>query len=130
MINFFNPLATAIYTGKRLPTKTVALWRGLEHNVKKTVKAIEKLEQLFSPASVAVIDASDSFDKLGYYVVKSLVKGGYGGTIYPVNPKTERLWGIRAFSSMKDIPGDVDLAVIVVPLLRSRGRSRNSDKRW
>ncbi|HOE17620.1 MAG TPA: CoA-binding protein [Syntrophorhabdaceae bacterium] len=75
----------------------------------------EKLRQLFSPRSVAVIGASDSFDKLGYHVMKSLVKGGYGGAIYPVNPKAERLWGIRAFPSLKDIPGEVDLAVIVVP---------------
>ncbi len=75
----------------------------------------EKLKWLFSPGSVAVIGASDSFDKLGYHVMKSLVKGGYRGAIYPVNPKAEKLWGISSYPSLKDIPGEVDLAVIVVP---------------
>ncbi len=75
----------------------------------------EKLKRLFSPGSVAVIGASDSFDKLGYHVMKSLVKGNYRGAIYPVNPKAEKLWGIRTYPSLKDIPGEVDLAVIVVP---------------
>jgi acetyl-CoA synthetase (ADP-forming) len=75
----------------------------------------EKLKRLFSPGSVAVIGASDSFDKLGYHVMKSLVKGNYRGEIYPVNPKAEKLWGIKAYPSLKDIPGEVDLAVIVVP---------------
>jgi len=40
---------------------------------------IERLKKLFSPESVAVIGASDSFEKLGYHVMKSLVKGGYRG---------------------------------------------------
>jgi len=75
----------------------------------------EKLKWLFSPGSVAVIGASDSFDKLGYHVMKSLVKGKYRGAIYPVNPKAEKLWGISSYPSLKDIPGEVDLAVIVVP---------------
>lgn len=75
----------------------------------------EKLKWLFSPGSVAVIGASDSFDKLGYHVMKSLVKGGYRGAIFPVNPKAEKLWGISSYPSLKDIPGEVDLAVIVVP---------------
>lgn len=75
----------------------------------------EKLKKLFSPDSVAVIGASDSFDKLGYHVMKSLVKGNYRGAIYPVNPKAEKLWDIRTYPSLKDIPGEVDLAVIVVP---------------
>lgn len=47
--------------------------------------------------------------------MKSLVKGKYGGGIYPVNPKAEKLWGIRTYPSLRDIPGEVDLAVIVVP---------------
>jgi acyl-CoA synthetase (NDP forming) len=69
---------------------------------------------LFSPGSVAVIGASNSFDKLGYHVMKSLV-GRYAGSIYPVNPKGEKVWGIDSYRAIGEVPGDVDLAVIVVP---------------
>ena len=74
----------------------------------------EKLKHLFSPESIAVIGASNSFDKLGYHVMKSLV-GNYRGKIFPVNPKGEKIWGIDSYPSLKEIPEPVDLAVIVVP---------------
>jgi acyl-CoA synthetase (NDP forming) len=74
----------------------------------------EKLDRLFSPGSVAVIGASNSFDKLGYHVMKSLV-GNYRGRIFPVNPKGDEVWGLTSYPSLKAIPGAVDLAVIAVP---------------
>ncbi len=74
----------------------------------------EKLKNLFYPESVAVIGASNSFDKLGYHVMKSLA-GNYAGRIYPINPKGEKVWGLDSFTSIGLVPGDVDLAVIVVP---------------
>ncbi|MDD3846446.1 MAG: CoA-binding protein [Syntrophorhabdaceae bacterium] len=74
----------------------------------------ERLTRLFSPASVAVIGASNSFDKLGYHVMKSLV-GNYRGKIFPINPKGEKIWGLISYPSLEAIPGEVDLAVIAVP---------------
>ncbi len=74
----------------------------------------EKLARLFSPGSVAVIGASNSFDKLGYHVMKSLV-GNYGGRILPVNPKGGKVWDLISYPSLEAIPGGVDLAVIAVP---------------
>jgi len=74
----------------------------------------EKMKKLFSPQSIAVIGASNSFDKLGYHVMKSLV-GNYGGKILPVNPRGEKIWGMNSYPSLKKIPEEVDLAVIVVP---------------
>ena len=74
----------------------------------------QKLTQLFSPESVAVIGASNSFNKLGYHVMKSLVSN-YQGKIFPVNSKCEKIWGLDSYSSLEEIPGDVDLAVIAVP---------------
>ncbi|HOP84987.1 MAG TPA: CoA-binding protein [Syntrophorhabdaceae bacterium] len=75
----------------------------------------EKLKRLFSPNSIAVIGASDSFDKLGYHVMKSLVKGNCKSPIYPVNPNGQNIWGIKTYPSLTSIPYPVDLAVIVVP---------------
>jgi acyl-CoA synthetase (NDP forming) len=74
----------------------------------------QKLTQLFSPDSVAVIGASNSFDKLGYHVMKSLA-GNYQGKIFPINPKGEKIWDLDSYPSLEAIPGNVDLAVIVVP---------------
>ena len=74
----------------------------------------EKLKHLFYPASVAVIGASDNFDKLGYHVMKSLV-GSPSVRIYPVNPKAAKIWDIEAYPFLDDISGEVDLAVVVVP---------------
>jgi acyl-CoA synthetase (NDP forming) len=74
----------------------------------------EKLKHLFSPESIAVIGASNSFDKLGYHVMKSLV-GNYRGKIFPINPKGEKIWGIDSYPSLKEVSERIDLAVIVVP---------------
>jgi acetyl-CoA synthetase (ADP-forming) len=76
---------------------------------------LEKLPRLFYPSSVAVIGASDNFDKLGYHVMKSLVEGNYQGQIYPINPRGGEIWGIRAYASLGDVPAEVELAVIAVP---------------
>ena len=75
------------------------------------------LEEFFNPKAVAVIGASTSPDKLGYAVVENLVDGGYVdvGKIYPINPKADEILGQRAYPSVIDVPGDIDLAVIVIP---------------
>jgi acetyltransferase len=73
------------------------------------------LESFFEPKSVAVIGASREEGKVGHDVLKNLIQYKFAGDIYPVNPKAEEVLGLRCFPSVKDIPGDVDLAVIVIP---------------
>ncbi len=75
----------------------------------------EPLSKLFRPASIAVIGASRDPDKLGYAVLKNLKEGGFPGPLYPVNPKADQVMGLPALASVLDIPGPVDLAVIVIP---------------
>jgi acetyl coenzyme A synthetase (ADP forming)-like protein len=67
------------------------------------------------PRAVAVIGASNEDGKIGNSVMKNLVNGGYQGDIYPVNPKGGEVLGLKAFPSITDIPGDVDVAVFAVP---------------
>jgi len=76
---------------------------------------LEKLPRLFSPSSVAIIGASDNFAKLGYHVMKSLVEGKYQGGVYPINPRRQEIWGMRAYPSLEDVPTEVELAIIAVP---------------
>lgn len=65
--------------------------------------------------SIAVIGASRYKEKLGYWVLKNIISGGFEGKIYPVNPKAKKIQNLPSYSSVKEIPGNVDLAVIIVP---------------
>lgn len=73
------------------------------------------LETLFRPESIAVIGASRSPGTIGYQIVDNLVRHGYKGVIYPVNPNARAIHSIPAYPSVSDVPGTVDLAVVVVP---------------
>lgn len=81
----------------------------------------KNMTRMFNPASVAVVGASDNSGKLGYHVMKSLVRGGYGGRILPVNPTSREIFGIGAHPSISDVAGAIDLAVVVVPAGRVAG---------
>ena len=74
----------------------------------------QKLSTLFSPRSVAVIGASRDPTSVGYAILKNIVVGGFQGEVYPVNPKTEEISGLRCYPSVAVVPGEVDLAMIVV----------------
>ena len=73
------------------------------------------IKPLMEPESVAVVGASRNPAKLGAIVLRNLVSLGFNGRIYPVNPNANEIMGFKAYSSIKDIPDNVDLAVIVVP---------------
>src|SRR5499427_6874321 len=73
------------------------------------------LERFFTPASVAVIGASDREGSVGATVVANLVQGSYKGRVYPVNRKYSTVFGVRCYSSQKNLPEPIDLAVIVTP---------------
>jgi acetyl coenzyme A synthetase (ADP forming)-like protein len=73
------------------------------------------LESLFNPQSVAVVGASANPEKLGYNVLDNIIKYNYQGQIYPINPKEKEILGHTCYSRVTDVPGPVDLVVIVVP---------------
>jgi acetyl coenzyme A synthetase (ADP forming)-like protein len=73
------------------------------------------MDRLMNPRSVAVIGASDQAGKIGNSVMKNLINGGYAGEIHPINPKADTIMDRKAFASVGDVPGDVDVAVFAVP---------------
>lgn len=76
------------------------------------------LEAFFEPKAIAVIGASTSPEKLGHAVLDNLVNGGYSDTdnrVYPINPGADSILGLKAYPSVKDVDGPIDLAVIVIP---------------
>ncbi|MFO0793358.1 MAG: acetate--CoA ligase family protein [Candidatus Brocadiaceae bacterium] len=75
------------------------------------------LEHFFSPQSVAVIGASREEGKIGHDLFKNLIIHGYKGRIYPVNPKTNTILGIKTYASLTEINDSIDLAVIIVPAI-------------
>ncbi|RLE59820.1 MAG: acetyl CoA synthetase, partial [Thermoprotei archaeon] len=76
----------------------------------------EQISPILRPNSVAVIGASRSPEKIGHQVLRNLIEAGFPkDKIYPVNPKADQILGLKCYPSVKDIPDEVDLAVIVVP---------------
>jgi acetate---CoA ligase (ADP-forming) len=73
------------------------------------------LESLFSPRSIAVVGASRRPGTVGYEIVHNLLKHRYEGVVYPVNPRARSVHSLPTWRSVRDIPGEVDLAVVVVP---------------
>jgi len=73
------------------------------------------LDVFFGPQSIAVIGASASPEKLGYSVLANIISSGFSGDIYPINPSTPEIQGLTAYPSVLDVPGAVDLVVVVVP---------------
>ncbi|MCX2730324.1 acetate--CoA ligase family protein [Saccharopolyspora sp. NFXS83] len=86
--------------------------RPRRHSREEILRAMNKLMR---PASVAVIGASNEDGKIGNSVLRNLTDGGYGGRILPVNPKAATVLGHRAYRSIDDVPGEVDVAVFAVP---------------
>ena len=73
------------------------------------------LDAIFRPRSVAVIGASRRPGSIGAAIFRNLLAHGFEGPVYPVNPGASVVQSVLAWPSISAIPGDVDLAVIVVP---------------
>jgi acetyl coenzyme A synthetase (ADP forming)-like protein len=73
------------------------------------------LSSLFNPRSVAVVGASQNPRKVGHAILNNLLRYGFGGKIYPVNPGHGMILGMKAVGSVLDIGEGLDLAVIAIP---------------
>jgi len=76
---------------------------------------VRQMNRIMKPKSVAVIGASAENGKIGNSVMKNLINGGYQGEIYPIHPKAQEIMGKKVYKSVKDIPGEVDIAVFAIP---------------
>jgi acetyl coenzyme A synthetase (ADP forming)-like protein len=76
---------------------------------------MSNLDSIFSPKSVAVVGASTTPGKVGHDIFSNILKGGFTGTLYPVNPNTKSVSCVRAYASIAEIPEEVDLAMIILP---------------
>jgi len=76
---------------------------------------VRDLDFLFKPKSVAVIGATPTPGKVGNIVVENLLGEGYEGKLYFVNPNYQDILGIKCHATVEDCPGEVEMAVVVVP---------------
>ena len=76
---------------------------------------VRQMNRIMRPATVAVIGASSEDRKIGNSVMKNLINGGYQGKIYPIHPKADEIMGCKAYKSVLDVPGDIDVAVFAIP---------------
>ena len=77
--------------------------------------AAASIRFFFQPKSVAVIGASRQRGTIGAEVFNNILKDGYQGTVYPVNPSAESVGGVRAYPSVLDIPNEIEMAIVIVP---------------
>ena len=76
---------------------------------------VSAMNRIMKPDAVAVIGASPEDGKIGNSVMKNLINGGYQGKIYPIHPKAGEIMGLRAYKSVSDVPGNIDVAVFAIP---------------
>ncbi|MHC2719266.1 acetate--CoA ligase family protein [Bradyrhizobium diazoefficiens] len=78
------------------------------------MRAPATLDALFAPRSVAIIGASNDSNRIGGRPLRYLREAGFAGAVYPVNPRRNEVQGLRAYADVRDIPGPVDLAIVIV----------------
>jgi acyl-CoA synthetase (NDP forming) len=79
------------------------------------MEAKEALDKILMPKSVSVVGASTDPFKWGNMLLAAIQKSGFEGEIYPVNPRAEEILGLKCYPNVREIPEEVDLAIVVVP---------------
>ena len=73
------------------------------------------MKNVFSPQSIAVVGASKTKGKVGHDIFENILRGGFTGTLYPVNPKASSVCSVKAYPSISAIQDQIDLAILIVP---------------
>ncbi len=79
------------------------------------MRDLSHIDGLLTPRSVALIGASEDVTRIGGRPIAAMLKAGYKGRIFPVNPKRETVQGLKCYASIDDLPEAPDAALIAVP---------------
>ena len=79
------------------------------------------IDPIFNPKSVAVVGATEKPNSVGRTVLWNLISSPFGGPVFPINPKRPSVLGIKAYPSLSECPGEVDLIVVCTPAKTVRG---------
>jgi acetyltransferase len=89
----------------------------------------DNLDPLFKPKAVALIGASAKELSIGNVIIRNLIHYRFRGPVYPINPKVDEIRGLKAYPTILDVPGEVDLAHIIIPPLLVPGEVENCGKK-
>ncbi len=84
---------------------------------REKVASVASLQAFLKPHSIAVIGASQREGSIGNKVFANILYQGLKGVVYPVNPNAQVVCSVSAYPSVLDIPGEVDLAIVIVPAI-------------
>ncbi len=76
---------------------------------------MKNFSKIFNPKSIAVVGVSTKKGRVGSDILKNLINDGFSGKIYPINPKANKLMGLKAYSNLKEVGEAIDLMIIAVP---------------
>jgi len=76
---------------------------------------IHSIDSVFNAQAIAVVGASGDPGKFGYMTLDSILKGGYEGKLYAVNPRGGEILGLKACTSLAEVPEPLDAIVVIVP---------------
>jgi len=98
-------------------TFSIASTRGIlkKEEERERISTLTSLRSILYPRSVAVIGASREPGAIGQLVFQSIMQNVFSGVVYPVNPNADVIMSVKAYPSVLDVPGDIDLTIIVVP---------------
>ncbi|MGD8983012.1 MAG: CoA-binding protein [Desulfobacteraceae bacterium] len=75
----------------------------------------DSFRRIFNPRAVAIVGASEDTRKMGGWCMSSFIHGSYPGKVFPINPKSREIRGIKSYASLSEVPERIDLAIVVVP---------------
>lgn len=79
------------------------------------LSSVSDLDYIFHPRSIAVAGASEAAESMGRVFMSALLRAGFKGPVYPLNPKGGEVLGRRVYASVEDVPGPVDHVITCVP---------------
>jgi acetate---CoA ligase (ADP-forming) subunit alpha len=77
-------------------------------------RSVLEMERIFHPESVSIIGASNREGSFGQLFLNGFVRMGFKN-IYPVHPREKELSGLKAYPSIKDVPCEIDMAILIIP---------------
>jgi acetyltransferase len=78
-------------------------------------KRRENLQYLFNPRSIGILGASSDPNKVSGRPLAYMLRFGYPGKIYPINPKYGEISGVKCYPTLKEVPGEIDTLIVIIP---------------
>jgi len=75
----------------------------------------DPLKQILFPKSIAFFGASNNLTTMGTMQLINIINGGFNGNIYPVHPKNDKIFNLKVYKKLSDLPETPDLVIMVVP---------------